>query len=160
MISVSGCYLSICRLTHRRIKKRDLRRVAGELGSRIILIKVLEVTHRLLLQLLDSPLECRSDRLIPPFFGVIGKVCNWQVGESVLCLLHHHRLGINALCLKMLYKPIGMLNRDERVLYCAKDSGRWETWRDGAQNRGLWWIRLIVSDNKRVECFALKRLAH
>jgi hypothetical protein len=77
----------------------------------------------------------------------------------MLCLLRYHRLSIDTLCLKMLYKSIGMLNRDERVLYCAKDSGRWETWRDGAQNRGFWWIRLIMSDNKRVECLAFERLA-
>jgi hypothetical protein len=91
---------------------------------------------------------------------VVRKVFDWQVGEPVLCLLHYHRLGINALCLKMLYKSIGMLNRDERVLYCAKDPGRWKVWRDGAQDRGFWWIRLIVSDDKRVERLALKCLVH
>ena len=130
----------------------------GDLALCITLIRVLGMIHRLLLQLLDSPLECRSDRLVPPLFGVIGEVSDWQVGESMLCLFHHHCLGINAFSLEMLDKPIRMFDWDERVLDCAKDSGRWKPWRDGTQDRGFRWIWLIMSDDNRVEGLALKCL--
>jgi hypothetical protein len=48
----------------------------------------------------------------------------------MLCLFHHHSFSIDALCLQVLHKSIRMRDRDERILYCAKDSSSWETWRD------------------------------